>query len=353
MFPFNSQISWKSLAAFCRSLGTMLHSGVDLLRALKVAGQQSADPKLSRAATEVISDVKAGSDLTHALREQSDRFPELTIDMLSVAEQTGAMPEVLAALANHYDNLIRLRKTFLGQIAWPVFQLLAAIFIVAALLVILGWVADLGQGEPLDFLFGLKGVSGAVTWLTGWAILAVSLWLGYGLATRGLVGKTMVHRFLMRVPVVGGCLRDFAIARFAWAYALTQQAGMTVPDSLDASLRATANGAFIAEAPRMIGLIKQGEDLTTAFATSGLFPNEVLELVRVGEATGTVPEALERLSPELEARARRSLDALTAMLGIVIWAMVAMVIIFLVFRVAMIYIGMLNDAATGAMNGTI
>jgi type IV pilus assembly protein PilC len=75
-----------------------------------------------------------------------------------------------------------------------------------------------------------------------------------------------------------------------------------------------------------------------------LFPQEDLELVRVGEATGTVPETLERLSPQLEDQARRSLSAMTTILAWVIWGMVATVIIFFIFRIAMMYVNLLNEA---------
>ena len=91
-------------------------------------------------------------------------------------------------------------------------------------------------------------------------------------------------------------------------------------------------------------MISAGEDLSFALSETGLFPQEYLELVRVGETTGTVPETLERLSPQLEEQAHRSLSALTAVLAWGIWAMVATLIIFFIFRIALMYIGLLNDA---------
>ena len=134
------------------------------------------------------------------------------------------------------------------------------------------------------------------------------------------------------------------MARFSWAFALTQQAGMPIGPSLDASLKATANGSFAAAAPQVIGMVQGGEDLSEALAATNLFPVEYLELVRVGEATGTVPETLERLSPQLEEQARRSLAALTGTLAWMIWALVAIMIVFIVFRIFMIaYIGPIND----------
>ena len=184
---------------------------------------------------------------------------------------------------------------------------------------------------------------GALLWLGGCFGSAFLGFVVYQLLTRGLKGRATVHTLLLRVPAVGGCLRSFAIARFSWAFALTQQAGMSIGPSLTASLKATGNGAFAASIPQTVALVQQGEDLTTALYSTGLYPQDFLELVRVGETTGTVPEALQRLSPQLEEQARRSLSAMTMVLAWLIWALVAGLIVFIIFRVFLNYIAMLND----------
>ena len=343
--PFGSQLSWDILATFCRSLGTMLHSGVNILKAFQVAGGQSRNPTLQQVSKQIIEDLRKGQGVALAMSEHQARFPELMIDLISVAEQTGSMPEVLAALADHYDNLLRLRRTFIGAIAWPLFQLVAAVFIVAGLILILGLLPTANGNKPMDVLgLGLVGTSGAVMWLFLCFGSAFGLYLVYQVLSRGLRGRAFFHSAMLRIPVLGGCLRSFAMARFSWAFALTQQAGMPISPSLDASLKATSNGSFAAAAPQVIGMVNGGEDLSTALGETGLFPREYLELVRVGEATGTVPETLERLSPQLEEQARRSLSMLTSTLAWIIWALVAVLIVFIVFRIFMIaYIGPIND----------
>jgi type IV pilus assembly protein PilC len=344
-----TQLSWSTLATFNRSLGTMLHSGVDILKSFKVAGSQSSDPKLQRASKEIVDDIRRGKQVAEAMRGQAGTFPDLMIDLVDVAEETGSLPEVLAALADHYDNLVRLRRTFLGQIAWPVFQLVAAIFIVAGLILVLGLIAESNNNKPLDVLgLGLYGARGAMIWLGGCFGTAFLMFVAYQMLTKGLAGKAAVHSLLLKVPVVGGCLRSFAIARFSWAFALTQQAGMSIEPSLESSLKATGNGAFVTSIPQTVAMVVAGEDLTTTLEATGLYPRDFLEMVRVGEATGTVPEALQRLSPQLEDRARRSLSALTAALAWLIWALVAGLIVFVIFRVFMVvYLGPIYENLQG------
>lgn len=369
---FARRIRLSELATLCRSLGTLLHSGVRLLEALKTLEQQHRGltvavlrqrllgqaallsdmqhQSLTSAVLQQIGrDVRKGMDLAEAFREHGTYFPELMIDMIGVAEQTGALPEVLAGLADHYDNLLRLRRTFLGAIAWPVIQLFAAIFIVAGLILVLGWIAGANPGSaPFDPLgFGLLGETGALVWLGMCFGTLGAIYVAYRLALASAAQAKVLHHVLLAVPVVGHCLRSFAIARFSWSYALTQQAGMNVPDSLTASLKATNNAAFEAASPHVVAAVMAGEDLTTALQSTDLFPRSFIEMVRVGEQTGTVPEALERLSPQFEEDARRALMGLTVAMGWVIWSLVAAMIIFIIFRIILSYVDMINRAASG------
>ena len=101
------------------------------------------------------------------MRARGQAFPETMVELVGVAEQTGTLPEVLKSLAGHFENTIRLRRTFFSAITWPAFQLVAAILVVALMLYILGIVAQIHPGsKPIDILaLGLYGAEGAVTWL--------------------------------------------------------------------------------------------------------------------------------------------------------------------------------------------
>src|SRR5262245_36845455 len=151
----------------------------------------------------------------------------------------------------------------------------------------------------------------------------------------------------MRIPVLGHCMRSFAIARFSWAFALTQQTGMPISRSLDLSFRATGNGAFVGASPLVNELVMNGEELGAALDQSRLFPDEYLSIVNVAETSGTVPEALARLGPQFEEQARRSLAALAIALGWLVWLAVAGFIVFLIFRFVMWYVGMIDAATRG------
>ncbi len=346
-----SRISQKTLAKVSRSLSTMLHSGVDLIRSIKVVSKKSGDQTCRRRLADVALALERGEDLTQALNQQGDYFPQLYIDMVHVAESTGKLPEVLKEMADHYEKNIRLRQEFIGWIVWPLIQFFAAVFVVALLIYLMGFISSIngaGGSKGFDPLgFGLLGAEGAATWLAYVFCGLFGLFIVYMLVTRGLGQTRALHRLFLRVPVLGKALQSFAVARFSWGFFVTQDAGMPIAPSLEASLKATGNGAFAAAGPRLIEDVMAGDDLGVALDHTELFPDEYIHIVQVAETSGTVPEELHRLSPEFEAEARRSMRKMAVTASIIVWMMVAALIIFLIFRIVLWYLGMLNDALQG------
>ena len=345
---FHSRASMRELASLSRNLGVSLHSGISIVKSFQLAANKT-DGRMRRVIDDVIAQLKLGSDVASAIESHGDFFPRLFVDMIQVGESTGALPEVLRSLASHYENNIRLRKEFLGEITFPVVELVSAILIIAGLIFVLGWVAEL-TGQTVDILgWGLLGSSGALIWLGGWIMLIVAAIVGYRLMSTSLSNRAAVDRLILTIPVMGTCARSFAIARFSWAFHLTQNAGMRIAESLDASFRATANGAFYAASSHVIADISSGETLSDAFERTQLFPREFIEYVMVAEHSGTVPEALDRMSPQFEEDARRSLKAMAMAFSWLVRGAVAAFIAFIIFTIALWYIGLINDAVQQAM----
>jgi type IV pilus assembly protein PilC len=349
---FSPRLSTKHVAQACRSLATSLRAGIPVAKAFDIAINKSGDSQLKRIMQDVATQIRSGSDITSACRSHEGLWPDLFLNMVDVAERTGSLPEVLHSLSEHYENNLRLQQNFRSQMVLPLVQLAAAIGIVAFLIWLLGGI-NFGEisgkpGDPEQQAFdiiglGLKGVSGAMIWLAGWAMTAVSLFVGYQLAKRSKALRAVLHRSLLGFPVIGTCLRSFAIARFSWSFALTQEAGLPIQESLESSLAATDNGAFQAASPRIVNDVMNGEELSDALAHIQLFPEDFIQIVHVGETTGTVPETLARLSPEFEDQARRSLNTLTAACAWTIWLGVAAFIGYIVIRFALMYVRLLES----------
>ncbi len=354
---FSSELTLPQLALGCRSLSSMLEAGIPAFRAFELTAENSSFG-LRRAMEQVVAELKRGADVSTAVDHQKDYFPELFRNMVHVGDETGNLPEVLRSLADHYDNTLRLRRDFYSEITLPLVQFLAAIIIIGGLIWILGMISDFkgnagGQtSQPPDILgWGLRGNEGVVRWFSGWAAALTGGFVLYLIISRFNFGLRTLHRILLNVPVIGRCLQSFALARFSWAYHLTNQAGLAVDKSLNASLNATGNAHFQGACPGMVADLMRGATVTETFQNSKLFPRDYLQMVSVGETTGTVPEILNRLSPQFEDQARRSLKLLATAAASVIWGGVAAFIVLLVFRIAMWYGGMIDQATDSAFGG--
>ena len=338
---FASRVPPGTLAIVSRSLATMLESGIQIRKAIGIASKKAMHAPTKKVLREISDAIQGGSDISQALREHGNFFPTLFIEMVTMAEETGSLPEVLRHLAEHYEANIRMKKELIGSLIWPVFQLVAAIFVIAILILVLGLIG--GDNDISNIVFGLKGPTGAMIWLTGTLGTFAAMFAVWLMIQKAAQAKAIVDPMLLMVPVLGRCMRSFAIARFSWSYYLTQQTGMPVNRSLQGSLKATGNGAFVSQTPFITSAVMEGSSLTESLKQSRLFPIEFLEMVSVAEESGTVPEALHRLSPHFEEDARRALKILTSAISVVVWLFVAGFIIFFVFKVALTYIAMLND----------
>ena len=338
---FASRVPPRTLAIVSRSLATMLESGIQIRKAIGIASKKAMHAPTKKVLREISDAIQGGSDISQALREHGNFFPTLFIEMVTMAEETGSLPEVLRHLAEHYEANIRMKKNLIGSLIWPVFQLVAAIFVIAILILVLGLIG--GDNDISNIVFGLKGPTGAMIWLTGTLGTFAAMFAVWLMIQKAAQAKAIVDPMLLMVPVLGRCMRSFAIARFSWSYYLTQQTGMPVNRSLQGSLKATGNGAFVSQTPFITSAVMEGSSLTESLKQSRLFPVEFLEMVSVAEESGTVPEALHRLSPHFEEDARRALKILTSAISVVVWLFVAGFIIFFVFKVMLTYIGMIND----------
>jgi type IV pilus assembly protein PilC len=345
---FASRVPLKTLAIVSRSLATMLESGIQIRKAISIASKKAMHAPTKKVLGQVSDAIQEGSDISQALKEHGNFFPVLFVEMVTMAEESGSLPEVLKHLAEHYEANIRMKKELIGQLIWPVFQLVAAIFVIAILILILGLIGESTGNDDMSFLvFGLSGTTGAMIWLTGTFGTFAGLFGVWLLIQKAAQAKAVVDPLLLVVPVLGRCMRSFAIARFSWSFYLTQQSGMPVTRSLKGSLKATGNGAFVAQTPFITSAVMEGSSLTDSLAESRLFTEEFIEMVSVAEESGTVPEALHRLSPQFEEDARRAMKTLTRMISAVVWLFVAGFIIFFVFRFMLWYVGQINNALEG------
>lgn len=347
-----ARIKIRQLAALCRRVGTALEAGVDVRRIWSREVERAS--LLSRGSLAAVSRTIAGGDsMTDAIAAGDGYFPPMVREMVEVGEKTGHLDRVFLQLAEHYERQLALRRTFIAGIIWPMIQLAAAVLIVGLLILAMGWVRQL-TGVDIDLLgFGLVGVSGFLIYgaiVTGIAIAAVIVIRG---AARGWFWVAPLQRAIMMVPVLGSSLKTLALARMSWTLAVTLDSAMDTAQAVALALRSTQNIFFTRQIPSATATISRGGEIHEALRGAGSYPNEFIDAIEVGEQSGRLSESLMKLSKNYEDRARAALNALTVVAGFLVWGLVALVLVMLIFKLAMFYIGMINNAAQGRFPGDV
>ena len=327
-----AQIGLKSLAGLCHRVGTALRAGVDVRRVWETESGRGSGQQRDQIGL-VSRQVSAGGSVAEAIRD-CGYFPSLTCEMVEIGEQTGKLDDVLLELAEHYEQIVKLRKSFLGGIAWPVLSLVFSVVIIGLLILILGMIGTKEDVLGISFVAYLLiavSVGGLI------ALPAIAIW-------RGWLGSKWM-RLVMRIPVLGRTLEMMALARVAWSLSLAHGAGMEIRQALRLAITGSQNSLYLSHLDEIDRSIAAGNEVHQTLRDTEIFPNDFLDVVETGEMSGQMPETLAHLSKDYRDRANSAAKTLVTVAGYVVWAIVAIVIIFLIFRLfTNLYLKPINEA---------
>lgn len=329
---FSSRLSLTNVIELCQVLRHNLEAGVPVEKVFRQQAQKAAGP-LRALAGRVHLVLKRGDNLEAAFAEERDTLPPLFTSLVVVGERTGNLPEVFAALEGYYRSQQKLRRHLLSQSMLPALQFIAAIFVSAGLILVLGLIAESRGGQAPDPLgIGLTGPGGAALFLVftfGTLAALVGLYLA---ASRHLRQKAALDALLLRLPAVGPCLSALALARFSMAMRLTMETSLPIAESVRLGLRATGNAAFASLAGKMGRNLRDG--IAVPLAQGGVFPEEFCSVVAVAEESGRLPEVMRQQARHYEELAELRLTVLMRMAGFGVWLIVAAFMVFAIFRIA-------------------
>jgi len=342
-----ARIGLKPLAELCRRTATSHATGIDARKTW--AREANTGNSRKKSEFQKVSDaVNKGSSLTEALRLTDDYLPTLMIDMVDVGEQSGRVDESLNRLGAYYEQLRSLRSAFMVGIAWPAIQLLVAVLAIGFVIWIMGVI---NPGEPgpgdldTDILgFGLKGNSGLVIYFSFVGAIGVAGFFFIRSLISGRLSKVVMVP-LMQLPGLGPALRALAVSRMAWALGMSFEAGMSADKCVDVALRSTQNTFFTRHTSEIQTKVKRGDSLYQSLLETGSFPEDFLDAVMVGEETGRFGESMETISRAYQEKGRAAMKTLALIAGIAVWAMVGVFIIFMIFKIAFFYVGLLEDVS--------
>ena len=340
------QMPLAKLEMFCRRLGMGLRAGVDLLKLLDTEARQGSS-RHREMMTQIGARIRKGESLATAFHNAGSYFPSLFVQLVTAGETSGGLDRIMMHLAKHYEDLRIARRNFLGQIAWPLIQLILAIAVICLVIVFIKPIPDepWERKEHFDTLgLGLAGASGVAIFL-GW-IMAIAVLVG---ACVVAIWKNLFncHQYfiplVLPLPILGSVFSNSAMARMSMTLSMLLNSGVDAIRSVQQAFLSTGNYFYIRGMKSALESVQQGQSLACSLAKAKVFSEEFIQGIDVGELSGNETESLEYLATEYARRANSSMTQLTILTSTAIWIGIAMMIIAMIIRMMMQYVNMLNS----------
>ncbi|HUJ73415.1 MAG TPA: type II secretion system F family protein [bacterium] len=330
------RLSVPQLAVLTRQLATLLQATIPYDAALGLMAQEAGDVHLQSVLGEVRSRVLEGAYLADALAAYPRHFPPMLINMVRSGETSGALVMVLQRLADYYENSGKLRTKIASALVYPAFMTLfgagVVSFMVAFIIPRISRLFDsFGATLPLPTRI-LIGLSNAVTgyW---WLVLPLLALAGYGLRRLAISPEGKLWRDRMEVSLPG--LRDFRrkviLQRFTQTLATMLKSGVELKVALEAAAQVMENRVYLAAMEHVIFDVQnRGMSLSAALRRAGRFPEDLCQMVAIGEETATLAGMLDTVANRLSQEVAAMLDSATALFEPVLILAMGLVVGFIV-----------------------
>ena len=332
------RISPQLLAANLTQLADLLQNGVPVLNALAILAEQATHPGLAEVLGNVRDRIADGTSLEEAFGAHPQAFNELTISMVRAGAEGAFLEDALKRTADFMEMQEELKSRFVGAMYYPAF--LAAVGSIVTLVLIVFFVpkfAELftmlerqGGGLPLAtvVLLGLSDVLGRYGLVLALVAAGLVYWLRKLAATDR--GRLLVDRWKLKIPVAGKIFLGYAVSRFCRILGTLLKNGVPILQSLKIAKDATGNIILSEAIGEAAENISEGKALARPLAASGWFPEEVVEMIAVGEEANNLEQVLIDVAESMERRTNRLLDMFVRLLEPILLTFMGGVVLFVV-----------------------
>lgn len=293
----NRAIGLVDLILFCRQMYTLLKAGVPIMQALRGLRGSTENPALARVIAGIGESLDTGLDLASALRRHPKVFSSLFVSMVQVGETTGSLQEVFMQLAIYLEREKDTRDRIKSATRYPMFVVIAvvvAVFIIN--LFVIPTFAKVYAGFKIELPLATKMLIASSNFTIAYwptmlfAVVAVVMFIRFYVRT--VEGRYRWHRIKLKIPVVGRIIYKATLGRFARAMAVMMKSGVPLVQGMTVVSRAVDNDYISGRIVQMRDGVERGETIARTAAATGMFPSLVIQMVTVGEETGSVDELM-------------------------------------------------------------
>lgn len=320
VFARTKTITEKDVALFTRQLATMLKAGVPLLQAFDIVARGHSNPALQRLLGEIKSEVEAGSGLSQAFRKYPKYFDDLYCNLLQAGEQAGILEGVLDRIATYKEKMLAIKGKIKSALTYPVVVIVIAFVITAGIMlfVVPAFKELYGQsGAKLPALTALViQVSDIFTewwYLIFGSIIAAVIGIRQALR-RSPKLQAQVDRWSLQLPVFGPLIEKATVARWSRTFSSMFAAGVPMVEALDSVAGAAGNAVFAEATYKIRNDVSTGVSLAASLQSVGVFPNMLIQMVAIGEESGSLDTMLTKVADYYEREVDEAVASLSSLM---------------------------------------
>lgn len=332
LFKSGKRITSVDIALFSRQLATMLQAGIPMVQCFDIIGNGHEKPSMQKLVLAIKADVEGGTSLHEALSKHPLYFDDLFVNLVEAGEHAGALETLLDKIATYKEKTEALKKKIKKAMFYP-----AAVLAVAVIVSIILLIFVIPQFESLfkDFGADLPAFTQMVIGLSrfvqdqGWWI---GLLIGAGVYAllyfhkRSRKMRHFLDRAMLKAPVLGPIMVKAAIARYARTLATMFAAGVPLVEALTSVAGATGNIVYEDATLRIRDEVSTGQRLQRSMEGTGLFPNMVIQMIAVGEESGSLDSMASKVADFYEADVDAAVDGMSSLLEPMIMAILGVLV---------------------------
>ncbi|MDP2952037.1 MAG: type II secretion system F family protein [Chloroflexota bacterium] len=334
LFPTFFGIKPDAVMGFSRHLATVLEAGIPLTTGLQLLQEQTPSAPMRRVIAGLIRELEGGSSFAQALAKYPHVFPDIYRHIVGAGERAGNLESALKQAVSYMGRGMAASQKAKMAMMYPAFLLIMAAGVVALLVVValppmLSLYAGLGAELPWTTRLLIAMGSFAVSYkiyLLG-AGLALAVFIAWYLSRPA--GRLMLDKGLLKLPVIGPLIIQSRMALFSRTVSVLLKSGLSLSQAMDIVYQTTGNRLLSQVLRDVQGSLAQGQRLSQAMAAHKLFPPILVQLVLVGEKTGTLDANLATLADFYDEEVNQKVNALISMVEPAMTAVIGLVVAFI------------------------
>jgi type IV pilus assembly protein PilC len=295
-----AEIKAQDFILFNQQFVALIKAGLPILRALDLLKAQMKNPVLQRHITDVRERVRSGALLSDALRVQGV-FPPVYTASVFAGERSGDLVEVITRFIHYEKTILSVRKRFLNSLIYPAFLIVLCIVMVSVIMTyVIPQFSALYSGLNVQLPVATRTLIAFSTALRSNLIVILPVIIGAVVSLRIWIGTSTGRNWLdglkLHAPVVGNLWTMFSMAQLSRTLATLLQGGTPLLAALEVAQSASGNTVISGSIADAITHVREGQPLSESLEKTGHFPELALEMLRVGEQTGALPDMLNHVA---------------------------------------------------------